>query len=59
MAGRPALLIQGDFQNGPRVYVIVLVDEERILVLGAFPTYSSRVPDFDRVVRYLTFEPPP
>lgn len=53
VAGHPALRLDGEFQNGRRVYVLVQVDDQRVLVIGAFPSDSSRLGDFDRLLQYL------
>jgi hypothetical protein len=55
IGGRKALRVEGDFQNGPRVYVLVLVDQDRVLVVGEFPRQSRRSADFERLLQYLTF----
>jgi hypothetical protein len=57
VAGRPALLLDGSFQNGTRTYVLVQVDSNRILVVSAFPTTSGRISDFDLILERLTFDP--
>lgn len=42
VAGRPALKTSGAFQNGPRTIVLVAVDQQRVLVIQAFPNVSAR-----------------
>ena len=54
IGGRNALRVDGDFQNG-RAYVLVLVDQDRVLVIGEFPRQSRRSADFERLLQYLTF----
>jgi hypothetical protein len=52
VAGRPALRLEGEFQNGRRIYVLVQVDD-RALIIGAFPSDSTRLGDLDRLLQYL------
>ena len=54
IGGRNALRVDGDFQDG-RAYVLVLVDQDRVLVIGEFPRQSRRSADFERLLQYLTF----
>ncbi len=54
IGGRNALRVDGDFQNG-HAYVLVLVDQDRVLVIGEFPRQSRRSADFERLLQYLTF----
>ena len=53
VSGREALRLEGDFQSGRRVYVLVALDAERVLVLSALPRDSGRIADFERVLTTL------
>jgi len=55
VAGQPALRLDGEFQNGRRIYVLILVNEN-VLVIGAFPSGTTRIGDFDRLLQYLVID---
>jgi hypothetical protein len=55
VAGHSALRLDGAFSNGPRIIVLVVIDAERLLVVQAFPSYSSRGDVLTQVLGTLQF----
>ena len=53
LAGRNWILVEGDFQSGPRKYVLIEHGPDHVLILDAFPRYSSRIAIFDQVLATL------
>jgi hypothetical protein len=53
VGGREALLLTGTFGNGPRTFALVPLDAYRILVIQAFPSYSTRIGVFAQVLNTL------
>ena len=47
------IVIEGTFQTGPRKYLLVSKSSETVLIVDAFPTYSSLVTIFDTVLATL------
>ena len=53
VAGRETLLLGGTFANGPREFAIVALDAQRVLVIQAFPSYSTRIGVFHQVITQM------
>ncbi len=55
VGGRPALVLEGEFANGPRVIALVDAEPTRILVVQAFPTFSSKRQMVDEILKTVSF----
>jgi hypothetical protein len=47
------IVVQGLFEAGPRAYALIPRDADHVLVVDAFPTYSSRFGLFESVLATL------
>lgn len=52
-AGRDMLLLTGTFANGPREMALIPLDTKRVLLVQAFPAYSTRIAVFHQVLASL------
>ena len=48
-----AIVLDGDGQAGPRRYALIARDPGHVLIIDAFPRYSSRIGLFDQVLGTL------
>ena len=55
--GHDARRLTGNFQNGARVYVVVLVDPDRVFIAEAWPSTSQRIAVFNDLLGSIVFLP--
>jgi hypothetical protein len=53
LVSRKGILLEGDFQSGPRKFVLIERGPDHILLLSAFPRNSSRMAIFDQLLATL------
>jgi hypothetical protein len=53
LAGRNGIVLEGDFQSGPRKFVLIERGPDHVLVISAFPRNSSRIAIFDQLLATL------
>jgi len=55
--GRDARRMTGSFQNGHRVYVITMLDADRVFIAEAYPATSERLSIFDDLIKSIVVLP--
>lgn len=53
VATKPAYRLEGTFQNGERIIVLVQIRPDRVLLVQALPRRTRRISDFEQVLRTI------
>ena len=53
LPGRDGLLLDGDGQAGPRRFAVIAHGPDHVLILSAYPPFSSRIALFDQLLATL------